>query len=620
MTTTVDERVAGLAWKLALTASAPSSPQQVEEVLKKPEQLNQFITLIATTLTAPQLKILLTPQAQHRYTEAFAHWIELIDLVETTKPNISQTTVRQATVFIINHCPQLSAEFVASQMRKKLYLWRKQPINASANPQRQLLNKWLEEHPENIEQLISAISQPLIAPELKLLLCTDIETEKKQQAQQYWLNLLKGIQARYNPNIINTITDNIRKWLQTLMPAEPPKHASLWRWQPLPPGEDYHPPSACQQLELTDGFKLVAARVRGKKHKHDGRHCDDWFEIAQSGRWGIVAVADGAGSKLFSRVGAKVACQTAVHYLVKHLAEHRLKSRAQWTSETFDRYPDYTFKQADIEKTQVLLHEAMQAAYRGVEQACRQRDQLKYYYKALGHRDITLSDLATTLLLAVHQAVYVEDTLYSFILSCQVGDGMSSSIYKNKPEASLLGELEKDSFGGETVFLTTHEDHLTSEGLALKTYPFFSPLNAFMIMTDGVFDDFFPPQQGMLQLLGNLILNGVMTPRAHAALSEAELNFIQQNKAHYFKLEDRLTATGPKPTPICSITDYSRLVNKSIAELIAAPEWLTAGVPAEINTNGNTPEQRLQCWLDTYHVRGSFDDRTLVVLFRVTPC
>ena len=45
------------------------------------------------------------------------------------------------------------------------------------------------------------------------------------------------------------------------------------------------------------------------------------------------------------------------------------------------------------------------------------------------------------------------------------------------------------------------------------------------------------------------------------------------------------------------------------AQMVFAPALAAWG-----ETLGDSPEKRLQLWLDNYNERGSFDDRTLVVM------
>lgn len=392
---------------------------------------------------------------------------------------------------------------------------------------------------------------------------------------------------------------------------------TLWRWQPIQSEREKYPEAIAQQHPLPHHFQIVAARVRGKKHKHEGNNCDDWFEVTRSGEWTIIAVADGAGSQLFSRIGAKVACQSATSYLARKLRHHTLQTRDHWNAETFARLPKtYQFQQPDLEFTQQLLHEALLKAYHAIEKACHHRDELKYYYKAVGERDLTLQDFASTLLLVLHTTVTIRETIYSFVLTCQIGDGLSAVIYKNTPQTGLLSEIEKNNFSGETQFITSSRPQLARELLAIKTFPFFGPLQALLVMTDGVSDDYFPPEKGMLRLLGDLMLNGVLPiPIREYLLSPPQELELEHYKAEYLTLEYRISEQGPQPTWVASVTDYARILGCEIEQLISHPNLLK--IPEEIGVQAESPASRLLTWLDSYQVRGSFDDRTLVVLHPV---
>jgi len=384
----------------------------------------------------------------------------------------------------------------------------------------------------------------------------------------------------------------------------------LWTWKPIPPGEDNQLPCAKKSETLANGFKIVAARVRGKKHKHEGTHCEDWFEIARSGDWGIIAVADGAGSKRFSKVGARMACQAAVNYLVKLLQTHQIVSREKWSTDTFARNKNGQFNEQDIELTQKIVHEALQAAYHTIEKAYYARSSEKSI------RQTSVSDFATTLLLAVHTTVKYKTAPYNLILACQVGDGISAAIYKqNKPFTCVLGKVENEGFCGETEFITSSTRKLQRDYLSAKTFAFFSPMQALMVMTDGVSDDYYPPDKGMLHLFGDLVLNGIIPVATSETLSADKIKALKQRKNAYVIAEERITEKGLHPTPICSVSEYAKIINLSIEELITAPGLLAAGIPPEIKNSNSTPENHLQTWLDTYNIRGSFDDRTLVVLF-----
>jgi hypothetical protein len=151
---------------------------------------------------------------------------------------------------------------------------------------------------------------------------------------------------------------------------EPIPGLGQWQYLPLPDEPDRHDESAQATGVSPEGMKIIGARVRGVKHKHEGTNCDDWFEFANAGPWTVIAVSDGAGSARFSRVGAEHACKAAVRQLRDDLTGHRIEPRAVWSAETWRRDVETgTFAEGDLEEVQVALHRAMLAAYEAVEQA-----------------------------------------------------------------------------------------------------------------------------------------------------------------------------------------------------------------------------------------------------------
>ena len=96
---------------------------------------------------------------------------------------------------------------------------------------------------------------------------------------------------------------------------------TLWKYRPVPAEEPEPFPEYLTREAEIPGGRVIAARVRGKKHKHEGTNCDDWFEIASAGEAAVIAVSDGAGSKKFSRIGARDACRAAAGYLACALTD-----------------------------------------------------------------------------------------------------------------------------------------------------------------------------------------------------------------------------------------------------------------------------------------------------------
>jgi hypothetical protein len=367
--------------------------------------------------------------------------------------------------------------------------------------------------------------------------------------------------------------------------------------------------------------------VRGKSHKHDGTNCDDWFEFAVSGDWTIIAVSDGAGAKKFSRVGAKVSCQAAINYLVKVLKDYKINEREIWSVDSFKRDQlTGAFSESDLEQVQEALHEATQVAYNAVKEKADECYKLADYLEALGRR-VDIKDFSATLLLTVHTTVKYKEADYSFVLACQIGDGMIAAVTQDTM-LNLLGQPDRGEYSGQTEFITSQKK-LEKHNLMRKTFPFFSPIKALMVMTDGVADDYFPNDPGMLQLYGDLILNKVIEIRKpeeseiNKQLEQTQMpdsNRVKEAKPKFQILEEVITKDNPKQVRISYVDRYAQELDRPMLEVIASPALLWAGAylgEGMCNeADSMQPEEKLQLWLDSYYRRGSFDDRTLVVLYR----
>jgi len=402
---------------------------------------------------------------------------------------------------------------------------------------------------------------------------------------------------------------------------------SLWKYLPVSDELEPHSEYDCKSYKSPDGMKLIGARVRGKSHKHNGTNCDDWFEFAVSGDWTIIAVSDGAGSKKFSRVGAKVSCKAAVAHLAEFFKDYKINEREIWSVDSFKR-DEITgaFYETDLEQVQKVLHKAMQVAYDGVKEKADECYKLADYLEFLGRR-VDINDFSATLLLTVHTTVKYKEADYSFVLTCQVGDGMIAAVTQDTV-LKLLGQPDRGEYSGQTEFLTSKKK-IDKHNLMRKTFPLFSPLKALMVMTDGVADDYFPNDPGILQLYGDLILNQVIKiskpedSEITEQLKKTKLldsNGVKEAKPKFQIPEEVITEAGSKQVPISYVERYAQELDRDMLEVIVSPALLWAGAylgEGMCNEADNMkPEEKLQLWLDSYYRRGSFDDRTLVVLYR----
>jgi hypothetical protein len=404
--------------------------------------------------------------------------------------------------------------------------------------------------------------------------------------------------------------------------------SSQWKYIGVPEGPAKHTEFYEQAQISPEGLALIGARARGKKHKHEGTNCDDWFEFGVVEKWTIIAVSDGAGSKTFSRIGAKESCRTALRELTESLRDFVLKARDDWSGEEEGKRG--IFAEEDLEVVRGALHNAMQKAYDAV--AAKAQDLIgdKAYSEILGGREVVIEDLSGTLLLAVHTTVAHEGKERSFVMTCQIGDGMLAVVDGNGG-LTLMGVPDSGEFAGQTDFLTSKKK-LDPGSLASRTFPFFGPLKALMVMSDGVADDYFPNDPGMLRLYADLVLNGVINLRYPKGVDEHVLIDSSLAKTRLERKQgvanaqlasqvEAITEAGAQPVMIRSVETYAEQLGLPVDEVVKSTPLLKAGamriVGQDMSVDPKTPaEEMLRLWIDSYHVRGSFDDRTLVVLYR----
>jgi hypothetical protein len=396
-------------------------------------------------------------------------------------------------------------------------------------------------------------------------------------------------------------------------PARPLPTGPQWLYKPPPPSEpDPHDEWHVAGLETPEGGMVLGARVRGKKHKHDGTHCDDWFGVAMTGPWTVMAVADGAGSRKLSRVGARASCERAIEVLIKDLAKVHVPDRpsAGYLLAKDDTRLLYTDREVAI--VQQALYRAVWEAYASVEEAARQRQNSPDHQRLVG-RAVTPDDLSATLLLAAHTTLKVEGQPQSLVLACQVGDGAIAAV-DLQAGVHLLGHAESGDYSGETDFLTSRRQR-EETNLQKKTFALLGPIRALMVMTDGVADDYFPPDPGLARLYADLVLNGILPCDETSGGGGAELGFDPADRLDTDA--EAATPSGPLRLRLRSTSLFASEMGVKPEEIAANPALLRAGARGAALASlpqAASPQDRLRTWLDVYTVRGSFDDRTLVVL------
>ena len=385
--------------------------------------------------------------------------------------------------------------------------------------------------------------------------------------------------------------------------------ATLWKYKAVPSKNSVPEPAPeyLHENHTIGKFRVTAARVRGKKHKHDGSNCDDWFETDNINGIFVSIVSDGAGSKKFSRIGSATACKAARYFLKIHL-EKLFKTSPNFLSDLSRDMTDFTFSDA-ARLLANIVQDSILAAREAIVTAYESRRNYERYINVVG-RSLQLSDFSCTLLLTV--AVPLPEIGETLILSCQIGDGITAAINTKETfdkAVTLLGVPDSGKFSGETDFLTNSKFAI-KENLINRTKLSRKSIDLILSMTDGVADDYDPNELHMRRLYFDLLINHILPLPKNASYSKE----IEVPEPRAYPKQNG--SKNPEFVPIQYTCDLCEMNNLTLNQIWENREPLYA-MADKISFNEHTnTSSRLQEWLDNYTVRGSFDDRTLVIFFK----
>lgn len=390
--------------------------------------------------------------------------------------------------------------------------------------------------------------------------------------------------------------------------------AAMWKYLPVPTDEPEPTPEYINGVVKFPGSQVIGARVRGKKHKHEGTNCDDWYEVANFEKITFVAVSDGAGSKKFSRIGAKKSCKASIGYLaqtVEKLFADKPEMRSSLSLELSDKkcMEACGLLAGIVQQSVIKAFEAVEAAFysRSVDPA----------YAAVLGRSLQFKDLSGTLLIAVLIPVSEFSKEY-LVITCQIGDGMIALLNSEGEfinSLKLMGVPDSGDFSGETDFLTSAQMK-SLDTLQNRTKISRCTIDTVFVMSDGVADDYFPNETEMRRLYFDLVVNGIINGKDKSltldGLTTAQMKLFKKipDPLSYPWVNDQSTQIALQYTKrICESTGLSLedLWKDSTAISLARIEM-------EDMDKVKDPSERLKIWLDNYVERGSFDDRTLVVV------
>ncbi|MBF0200021.1 MAG: protein phosphatase 2C domain-containing protein [Desulfamplus sp.] len=254
-----------------------------------------------------------------------------------------------------------------------------------------------------------------------------------------------------------------------------------------------------KEIELENGWKIVAASNRGRSHAHDGRCRDDHFYISTdpSNGWSILAVADGAGSAAYSREGARIAVTESARVLKGKLKEYD----SEITSILMNKdCSDTTEASDDPDKVKIknLLYNIFsQAVYEPVKVI---HDTVEQHKRKKEHDNGPLlgktkfRDFNTTLIAAVHKKIKNAH----FIASYWIGDG-GIAVYCEDDFVHILGEGDSGEFAGQTIFLDHNAINKDDIYNRIK-FDWQKSITALILMTDGITDPCFETDHQLNQV------------------------------------------------------------------------------------------------------------------------
>lgn len=194
-------------------------------------------------------------------------------------------------------------------------------------------------------------------------------------------------------------------------------------------------------------WQLVLSSRRGRLHAHRGDHREDAGAIVTfAGGW-CAAVADGAGSAKYSRLGSAIATAVATQMVQEHLAAG--------------------------DATDTACADALHAAAQAVND--RQRE-------FAARAGLALRDLRTTLLVAVRH--------HDQLGTMQVGDGAMALLHRDgtvsHPHAAATGD-----YSGEVAHFLPDDGALDVLRASVRAGPT-GDLCAVLLASDGVEDPWYP--------------------------------------------------------------------------------------------------------------------------------
>ena len=250
-----------------------------------------------------------------------------------------------------------------------------------------------------------------------------------------------------------------------------PDPKSLWKNIDSDRNDPYWKEDNISDSSVFGSKKLIVGSKRGRSHAHEGIFRDDdfGFSFSEQTGWGIIAVADGAGSAKYSRKGSLLACQNVIEYF-KNIPQEELDKLSEAICAEINESNESNQKVI----SSFCITNLGKAAFSAVTAI-----KTEAHIKAA-----QVKDYSTTLIFAFVK----EFGEKLFISSFWVGDGGIGIFSKEPNTVSLLGVPDSGEFSGQTRFLTMNEIFADNAYITRIKYKIVDKSAKLILMTDGITD------------------------------------------------------------------------------------------------------------------------------------
>lgn len=259
----------------------------------------------------------------------------------------------------------------------------------------------------------------------------------------------------------------------TLSVINNPKN--LWKNLPSNINDPYFKPDTAVSVLETKTHFMCSASIRGRAHAHvGGFRDDDFFMYAdESNDWGILIVADGAGSAKNSRKGSLLACQNAGESIKNDITTKY--------DDIYSLITNYDLDEKDREAREqfyYILGNAFKKAICAIQEESIQKG-------------VLFKEYSTTLLISI----CFQFNQKLFIASAMIGDGAIGVYTHETNQIDLLGSADSGEFAGQTRFLDNSVIDASFWDRVIVR--FYNKPTALLLMTDGISDPRFETDNGL---------------------------------------------------------------------------------------------------------------------------